>query len=619
MNSLIYIIVIVCGLCEVFARVNLINSVTNDKFSYISNATIDIISTCYAEHSRNVILTGNIENSINHVFTRFDNLLIVSIHNSSCNDCNQNVHADNHRPVFVVITTSYSDLKEHMAILKTLPQWNINEPYFILDRSTNSCKPFNFLRLTWNYNLLFSIFVCYQDGLVQLYNFNPFVNMAPHPWQLVNDFEVDLVSPWTLFSQLYRKELGVGICKNLHWDKTQQLNGYKVKGLGMHLSSQIELNPNNKNITGLSGYDGLVLRHVFTAMNVTLSMTLLPRSVGAIDDYGNPSGQYLNLSMGEYDFHLNSLFMQQLKNCTFAPSHIQPGLKFVLQKKGPMSTIAKIAKYLGWKLMLSIVIVSLVTLLVIIYFPKQSIILAVLEVIRLLANGPLLKPTNSLAARMYLVPVLFFFVTAQAIFQGNLAALLTKTVFEPNLNNAADLINHPHYKLYTTPFFVKFFNDDLKSRLILSKDVNCTKYSLNDPYAVCITQSIRAEILASTTHLYLSRERINSHPQVFFMHVNWPLQNKFKRFISMSTESYITELSVKKVIVESKKVWDGDNSHNTKSQPSAITVKQLLFAFKGLVYGLSLAISVFIIEIMFKRIVLIAMNNIRNIILRKFH
>ncbi|XP_057333793.1 uncharacterized protein LOC130672984 [Microplitis mediator] len=569
----------------------------------VNDAMLSILNSCFVINSTNVILSGDIDDTTITNFHHFDSMLSLIIKNSVNNS--ERFFLFERQPVFIIVAPTFDQLRDSIASLRTCSLWDINQPFFILHKY--NCKTaFEFLRQAWRYNLLMSFFICYsKNGHVKILAFNPYSNLAPDNWQPVDYVVPYMKHPWTLYQQKVN-QIDDNFCGKLLWNKATKLDGYEVRAIGTRSKNSLLINSDNKSVKNWHGADGEFLKILFMAMNVTVTVTYYPNgSLGYIDKHGNPWGTFVPLAMGEQDVLVNSVFLQRLKNSTIVRLNRISGIKFVTKQKPNMSSLEKLVRFFGLDLFFATLIITIMTFFVLRFAEKQSSAETLLEIVRLLANGALLKPPRWLSVRIYLGPVLFYYLLFQTEMQGLLDSVLTKSIPHENLNTVKDLKLSKDYKLFAPKALIFFLEEEIQRRCIPTKTLYCVDEVINNLTNVCISSESGLIVSTFSHNLHMSREQLYSSFKIYLIRKDWPLQRRFQWYVLAIEEFGFYEFwkqrsmnySIEKI--KNRKIQDNLPAFEI------ITSDDLAFAFEGLVLGLTCALFSFFIEIKIKKVIIL--------------
>ena len=157
--------------------------------------------------------------------------------------------------------------------------------------------------------------------------------------------------------------------------------------------------------------------------------------------------------------------------------HELSGLQSTTQHRAYRSQIGKLLQVLDNSLRYAVFIVCCVTFIFFNFFLRQSVMSAFLNIVLLICNAALPNLPNNVATTIYLSGLFVFMVTLQAIYQGQLASLLTKQVALHNFNCTI----HTHKTL------VRYFKEsNFRGRVVSLEDFDYENYVSRDDHATCV-------------------------------------------------------------------------------------------------------------------------------------
>ena len=488
---------------------------------------------------------------------------------------------------FLVSIPTVTKLKKVLQDLKTSQWWNHMASFLIIDRPAllnRGCSTaFQVLSTAWEMNLFRTKFICHHEskGLL-IYSYNPYTNQAPIPWQVEKIYRLKKTHPWALLVRSYQDSQK--ICKNLDFDRTKNLGGYKIRA-SIHLTF-INKSSSGTELESLIGRNGRIIRNMFGALNSTIEIFPTASTSKVFD---------MTIS-GVTDIALNPWYQQNGFNCSMTYPHWRSGPAAMTQRRGNLSQIGKLLRVIDCSSRYAVVVVVFVTFVFFKFFLQRSVTSAILSIVRLTCNSCVPNVPNNVAARIYLTGLFMFVVTIQAIFQGQLASLLTKPRALPNAETFEDLENL-EYTIYGGTLFTSYFKEfNFRGRVVGLQNFDCEEYVLKDPAAACVNEQLALINAANKSGLHLSDPLIPMFI-VFIIREDWPLEERFNTIMSRFIEGYILDDIVKKdfeLILRKNKF---DEKHKGDQRFAVIRLKNLAFAFAILGIGLAGATVVFFVEV----------------------
>ena len=491
---------------------------------------------------------------------------------------------------FLVSISPTTELKEIFQDLKTSQWWNHMATFLIIYRPTilnHGCsKAVEILWLAWKMNLLNAKFICHHESKGPLiYSYNPYTNQAPISWQVEKTHIIENEHPWTLLVRSYQDSQE--ICNDLEFDQTKDLGGYEIR---FHLVlSEIENNTLHNAIVNVMDVKNIAIICIVDALRAsfTVSFDQTTEDLIFINDLGASD---IIMIPSIRNIQLHNIYHRLI----YPPWY--PELAFITQHRGNLSQIEKLLRVINYSSRFAVVLVCFITFVLFKFFFRQSVLSAILNVVRLICNAAVPNLPNNVVTRIYLSGLFIFVMTLQGIYQGKLASLSTKPVTLPNVETFEDLENF-NYTIYgkheVADFFEKWNNS---GRVVSINGYSCTKYVLKDDSAACVGDRRYFAYIANKYDLHLSATKI-SISFAYFMRPDWPLQKRMNIMFSRLAQSNIIEyISMK----EGGFIFNGEKFHVEEKENQGFThiaLKDLLFAFAILGIGLAGATIVVFVEV----------------------
>ena len=466
--------------------------------------------------------------------------------------------------------------------------------FLIIDSPTpldHGCsKAFKILLTAWKMNLLHAKFICHPGSKHPLiYSYNPYTNKAPLPWQLEKTYRIENKHLWTLLVRGCQEIQG--ICKHIDFEKTKDLGGYEIQAA--IYSSDIDPQPSEPNLESLNSFNGVTARYLFRALNATSKIIAYVPSIEISDIMVHDLA----------DFHLTIWPQQNNFNSSMTYPHAVAGLVSITQSRGNLSQIGKLLRVIDSFSRYAVAIVCFVTFVFFKFIVRQPVTSAFLTIVRLICNATVPNLPNNVPTRIFLSSLFLFMVTLQAIYQGQLASLLTKQVALPNIDTLEDLENF-NYTIYTYKSYKSSFETiKFSGRIVPLEEFACAKYVLKDDRAACVIGWWYAFDIAEDLRLHQSNDKLITMFLAFFIREDWPIEERLNTVISRLFEAHILEYVRKKKfgLKILKLKYNEKEKDNQKFE--VITLSELAFAFAILGIGLAFSTVIFIIELLMEYMV----------------
>ena len=555
---------------------------------FLNDFQVKVFQSCYTNHSRTAGIVGTSTEIISNLNSQeIYSVTLIDNVSRAVSPIPLDDPASRYKlQTFLVSISTVKKLEKNLQDLKTSQWWNhmasfliINSPR-LLDRDCS--KAFEVLDTAWKMNLLHAKFICHHELKGPLiYSYNPYTDYVPLSWQLEKNYKRKNEHPWTLLVRSYQDNQE--ICKNLDFDQTKDLGGYKIRFSVQ--TGLIDKNSSRTDLESVSDLNAVIIRYIFRALNSTSTIFAVPTE-----------NLYATTNSGFTDMSLDPWYQQNDFNSSMTYPHRSSGLASVTQHRGNLSQISKFLRVIDHFSRYAVIIVCFVTFVFFKFFLRQSVTTAILTMFRLICNSSVPNIPNSAAARIFLSALFMFLVTLQAIYQGQLASLLTKPVALPNVETFKDLENFG-YTIYGHRGFTLYFEKlNFSGRIVPLNDFNSVKYVVRDNSAAGVGDRYHLVNLANKYDLHLS-DMVMQGFMVFMIRKDWPVQERFNTIISRLFEGDIIEYVFMKHIESVLMKQKIDEKEKENQTFTVIALKDLEFAFAILGIGLAISTVVFFVEV----------------------
>ena len=492
---------------------------------------------------------------------------------------------------FVLTASSATSLQKTLQVVKSSLWWNHMASFLIIDTTTrlnHGCsEAFKILLIAWKTNILHAKFICQHKSKGPLiYSYNPYTNQAPLPWQVEKTYRIKNEHPWTLLVRGCQNSQE--ICKHLVFEKTKDLGGYKIRAGSFR--GNIDSNSSELNLENVKDVYGINARYLFRELNASSKIVVYEPS----DDFSD------GLVRGLIDIYLMEWYQQNDFNTSMTYPHGRSGLQSITQHRGYQSQIGKLLNVLDFPSRYAVFIVCCVTFIFLKFFLRRSVTSAFLNIVLLICNAALPNLPNNVATRIYLSCLFSFMVTLQAIYQGQLASLLTKQVALPNVDTLEDL-EDLNYTIYTHKTCVRYFEEtNLRGRVVSLEDFDCENYLFREDSAACVEDGWFLIDIAADPNIHLSHDLSMEMHIVYLIRDDWPVEERLNTILSRLFEANILEY----VRLKKPNSWNSKLQYSEREKYNqkfkVITLQELAFAFAILGIGVVLSTVVFIVEVVIK-------------------
>ncbi|XP_044587907.1 uncharacterized protein LOC123267379 [Cotesia glomerata] len=515
-------------------------------------------------------------------------------------------------PLYIVSTDSTDQLQGLLKELKSTPIWNIVSVFFFIEAGGNYCQNASqVLQLLWKFDLLSSFYFCIEpNNDIMLYTYNPYTNRAPDSWTEVNtDDKPD--SRWTLYKQLYISN-DKGVCQSLSYDKTKVLDGYEVKAAGDTMSWEHITRNKTYNASSfeesLMNTDKMFIENLFSALNVTPKINYDHTGIYA----NNTATGYIKLIINaSHDIAVSSRHRASaLEVVDRINLHYQNGY-FILSQFQPFEIPAEevtdfndsrpaVALFIG------VVVVVFITISL---NTDNDYSRAALDILRMVLGAGILTQLQRFSMKIcYVTTFLMIFFISPAI-QGKISSYLS-TPDQRNVESLKDVYDQK-YNLYVSPFYMPYILDlnlwvDVSERNFLhptySAAWGCSKFVLNDSSAACLAYSELQLADALKYKLHVTTTFDLKFYLTFWVRKNWPLKDRIDQIaLKMAAAGLLNHWDKKTFHWPLKKIKEYE-SIRSSTKYDQFELENMLFAYIFLLLTTTLALIVFGIEIILKKI-----------------
>ena len=547
-----------------------------------------MFQSCYTNHSRTVGIVGPSAEIISNLHSQqIYSVTLIGNGSRAVPNIPLDGPASRYKlQTFLVSISTETKLEKTLQDLKTSQWWNHMASFLIIDSPRpvhQGCsKASKILNTAWKINLLHAKFICHDESKGPLiYSYNPYIEHVPRPWQLEKTYRKKNEHPWTLLVRSYQDSQE--ICENLDFDQTKDLGGYEIRTSVR--TALIHKNYSKTDLGSVTGYNAVIVRYIFRALNSTSKIFTT-----------SSKNLYTMTTSASTDMSVDPWYQQNDFNCSMTYPYRFVGLSSITQHRGNLSQIGKLLRVIDHSSRYAVVIVCFVTFAFFKFFIRQSVTTTGLTIVRLICNASVPNLPNNVAARIYLSGLFLFVVTMQAIYQGQLASLLTKPVALPNVETIEDLENF-EYTIYAHRGFTLYFQElNFSGPIVPLDDFRCVEYVLRNNSAACVRERRHLINIANKYHLHLSDKMMQGFT-AFMIRKDWPVEERVNTVISRLLEGHIIEYVYMKEIesvLMKQKIDEKDKENQTFT---VIALKDLGFAFAILGIGLAISTVVFFVEV----------------------
>ncbi|CAD6239250.1 GSCOCG00008662001-RA-CDS [Cotesia congregata] len=495
--------------------------------------------------------------------------------------------------------------------------WNIKSPIFILDISegTHDRKVHWVLSFLGSLDILIAYYVCYdgKKDSTMVYTLNPYTQYAPSPWNQVkfaNDND-NSETKMTLYSLQYPKDLKNNY-KNIYFDKTEHLDGHKIKLMVPVIEKNLPKQSKQRHIIEymkvVKKIKDYLLYSLPDYMKVTASLQIFE-----VNYYLKiiKHGYEERISSGQYDANnaMAQLADTNLKEIDFVKEYREMHYSILTKKTDYLTAITEIHMNLQF-IFMTLCVLFLITVIIIMN-NKFNVFEGIMDIVSMSLSMGIISPMGRLSMKIiYFFGFLFIFVVMPE-FQGQISAILSQPA-RRNVETLKDLFDNKYHVFYAG----LLENDMISEKLWMTKEEQkylhpsnsrglekCALEALRNSTIACINLTINQLLYAlKLQNLYVSKEITFKKYYVFWTRKNWALKDKIDKVRSIPVETGLIyhygeeiEKNLWKQIEKMKKIKEAENYER-------IDFDNLVFYV--IVFGASLlwSLVIFGIELMVYRI-----------------
>lgn len=451
----------------------------------IDNFQANVIKLCYDGRVNTIGLGGNVSDSFITSISLDDPISAILLYGGENSEGQAKVLEKYRISLFAFTASTSTELEKILVFVKNSKWWNHMAQFYAFDSPAGEIgcgEAFGFLWTAWRMNILGAKFICHDETEGPLiYAFNPFSQEAPAPWKVEPTRSNINNHSWTLLVREFHSN--VNICETIDFDQTRDTSGFELR-LTMLLKHKVE--PAKPGQYTKLKFGNKILNTIARYMNVSFKMVYNQLNESSGDTVGNSLLQDLTDGRSDVVFHVMPFtsVSETIRNYPILNMHIfavTHYTSFQTQWRKVISAIDGFSR-------IGLCVVIVVNIIFLKYAFRQTLVIAILNSLRIICNSCFTDLPNRVGPRIYLTCLFGFALTMQALYQGQLSATLTKRVRYPNVNNAEDLINSDHV-FYGRFQYGTIFNDPIYGGRFVGIDDSsnkCLDYILENSSVACV-------------------------------------------------------------------------------------------------------------------------------------
>lgn len=375
--------------------------------------------------------------------------------------------------------------------------------------------------------------------------------------------------------------------------KTGTLEGYGIKGIGLHNPPSLTIDLSKGSTGKLGGFNGIITEILLSKLNGSMTVT------GITND--THSYKFLHLvANGKYDVFLNTQYVFNKPNITTTYPHVNSGISILTRYPDNEAVYMKVLKFMNPMFILCCAVVGVVTVLILEVFVGRGTIHASLEMTRIALNNSMSHFPEQGALRVYLTTVFLLFMLTSSTFQSNLSSLLTSSIPRLTIDSDEEL-KTAGFEIYAYHGYRNaVFDDVLFTRVKMVDHWDCSEYVRKNKNVACAADRTTLLKIAFEKKLHLSKHRINTLFSAYVVRPNWPLKDRFTSMLLHLSETGLIDHWWEKVMAKYVRKWLKRTEKRTEDEKrnfSVMTLNDLDFAFYILAFGLFASTLSFLMEV----------------------
>lgn len=401
---------------------------------------------------------------------------------------------------------------------------------------------------------------------------------------------------------------------NLFPNKMSNLHGCPIVVALFEIPPFIIFNKDRQN--GITGFDGIFLRHLAMEMNFKLVKKISNKTFwGSLDDDGSSSGAIRMVMEKQANFTVGYFMQSPLRNKWMSTSivYYTSNLVWVIPPAPPITALQRFSKpfrYIIWICVISIFIISII---VILFVQRRSLLVRnfvfgnnvkspMLELINVSLGGSMLKLPTRNFARTLLAMFIFYTLIIRNAYTGSLFRFLRMDNGRQDIKSIKDMLDKDFrfIILDVTEEYVKPFENIREKSIIM----NIHQVHALRPQFLNTTDTVA--LLTSEDHVaYWNKlgfpksfyntcpQRVTSINLCVYMHKTTCLTSEINKHIlnfnSNGLMQIFKQLFIDKAYLKKKSVED---------EPQKLTNEKLKGGYLFLITGLLISTICFVVEVL---------------------
>nr|ACE75471.1 hypothetical protein GIP_L7_0100 [Glyptapanteles indiensis] len=560
----------------------------------------ELIQICFTNNSNPVVISADL---LDNNWDPSRNSLIVV-------DREFNKHITGFLPSYPTYVLSYESIDNLKPVMDNLQKskfWNINSP-FLMARTGSRCpSPRRMLEFMWNRDLLSVYYLCVKKNSTVVFTLNPYASYAPAPWELIDKFG-DSDKKLTLFRLEYTKD--PEICKSIIFDKTDHLEGTKIKIVQFE-DTEIFSEEEKRKFADDIVKNGLTTDYI-NLYKISALINATP-TLDIISTVNEPlRGDIKQFADSKYDIY-NTFETIDVTDYEYvdvmADYSNEKSFSIMTKKTDSLTGISKLTNDVNF--VVGTILLLIMFTIVMVIINRDDIGLALMDMVRLVTGMALETPLNRLAMKfIFFFGFLFSFLIVPD-FLGHISAILSQPP-GCNVDTMKDLFENKLHVYY----WDRLHNDILNEKLWVTNEDKkylhpVSYYDLQmamddvrqNSTVACIhfTQNLQYSQIQKS-NIYVSKEAVFQKQLVYLVRKNWPLKSKFDQMaLNAMEQGFGFSIFLKKIILDKVKKLASEKKIEESKKYDQLDYDNLMFNYYFFGFLVASGVMSFVIEIILAR------------------
>lgn len=398
-----------------------------------------------------------------------------------------------------------------------------------------------------------------------------------------------------MFSTIsYLISSGNASCKNLFFDKTDNLGGYAIKVGIFDIPPYISY----KFVNGVKIFDGFdyaIIKLLMDELKGTLVIDdEVIRIPGQIDD-GNNRTLPGRVATGQFDLGMDSLILKNtMKKVESTYPFQQTAISVMTQYREFKIFAGHLFRFLLLPTAILFLFASILIYFLLMYVFKDPYSRNFIDIIRFYLNLPVAPGTFTLCGRIVFVVASISFTVSNIIFQAHMDIALTTINIARNVETMVDL-NEMNYNVLAGKFMKSVMKDSgVKNTKLVPENVKCSQLKHSEAY---VDKDMTLRTLMSDSCHLPRKPLISGMYLTYYTRRNWPIFPKMNKKLQMLFEGGLTDYKMKQILEKYQQ-----NKHEKPKRSQPLSMDHMQYVFQIFIAIIFVSWIVFILELFYTRL-----------------